>query len=265
MSSSSGSVAFDRAADFYDRTRALPPEVFESVLRLLRQELNGRGRCLEIGVGTGRIALPLAEAGVEMAGVDISSPMLAKLVEKAGGRSPFPVAAADATRLPFPEDVFGAAVACHVLHLIPEWRRALAELVRVVSRGGVVLIDPGSFGEEGLRTEIRRRLMQEAGRRTLHAGLNDLPSLDEAMGRAGAVFRELPPITYRNTRPLEEVVSAFEDNIYAFTWSLDDVTRRRAAARVRTWAAKRFGPLDEPFVMESKITWRAYDLPDWSL
>lgn len=265
MSSSSGSVSFDRAADFYDRTRALPGEAFDQVLRLLRQELSGRGPCLETGVGTGRIALPLAEAGVEMAGVDISSPMLAKLVEKAGGRSPFPVAAADATRLPFPEDVFGAAVACHVLHLIPEWRRALAELVRVVSRGGVVLIDPGSFGEEGLRTEIRRRLMQEAGRRTLHAGLNDLPSLDEAMAGAGARLRELQPITYPNTRSLDEVIRAFEDNVYAFTWSLDDSTRRRAAARVRTWAAERFGPLDEPRVMQSTITWRAYDLPDWSL
>ena len=56
----SDSVSFDRAASFYDATRALTPEAMAAVQALLRSELQGRGRCLEIGVGTGRMALPLA-------------------------------------------------------------------------------------------------------------------------------------------------------------------------------------------------------------
>src|SRR2546423_11010187 len=138
-----GSIAFDQAADYYDRTRRLDPHVHAAVIDLLAGELRGRGRCLEVGVGTGRIALDLHRAGVPMAGVDLSRPMLDRLVEKAGGTAPFPLAVADATALPARRHAVGAALACHVLHLIPRWREAADELARVVAPGGVVLVDIG--------------------------------------------------------------------------------------------------------------------------
>ncbi len=46
-----------------------------------------QGSALELGIGTGRIALPLAEAGVCIEGVDASEAMIAKLRSKAGGAS----------------------------------------------------------------------------------------------------------------------------------------------------------------------------------
>src|SRR6267154_2367198 len=112
--SSSGSVNFDRAAGFYDSSRTLSPEGEAGVTQLLGAELAGAGRCLEIGVGTGRIALPLHRSGIPMAGVDISPLMVDRLVAKAGGRHPFPLALADATALPFADDTFGAGLAAHV-------------------------------------------------------------------------------------------------------------------------------------------------------
>ena len=68
--------------------------------------------------------------------------MLAKLVEKAGGASPFPLVHGDATRMPFADDAFGGAYLRWVLHLIPDWRDALVEVVRVVAPGGVLLVVP---------------------------------------------------------------------------------------------------------------------------
>jgi SAM-dependent methyltransferase len=47
--------------------------------------LAGRGRALELGIGTGRIALPLARRGVEVHGVDLSRAMVARLRAKPGG------------------------------------------------------------------------------------------------------------------------------------------------------------------------------------
>jgi SAM-dependent methyltransferase len=47
-------------------------------------ELAGAGRALELGVGTGRIALPLAERGVPVHGIDLSEAMLARLRAKPG-------------------------------------------------------------------------------------------------------------------------------------------------------------------------------------
>ena len=48
-------------------------------------ELAGPGPALELGVGTGRIALPLAERGVEVQGIDASEAMVARLRAKPGG------------------------------------------------------------------------------------------------------------------------------------------------------------------------------------
>lgn len=48
-------------------------------------ELAGTGPALELGIGTGRVALPLAERGVEVHGVDASEAMVAKLRAKPGG------------------------------------------------------------------------------------------------------------------------------------------------------------------------------------
>jgi hypothetical protein len=49
------------------------------------QELAGGGPALELAIGTGRIALPLAATGVRVDGIDFSEPMVAKLRSKPGG------------------------------------------------------------------------------------------------------------------------------------------------------------------------------------
>jgi len=60
------------------------PEVLEPTVELLVELARG-GRALELGIGTGRVALPLAERGVEVSGIDLSRAMVAKLREKPGG------------------------------------------------------------------------------------------------------------------------------------------------------------------------------------
>src|SRR5512133_58721 len=48
-------------------------------------ELAGDGRALELGIGTGRIALPLAQRGVPVHGIELSKAMTARLRQKPGG------------------------------------------------------------------------------------------------------------------------------------------------------------------------------------
>jgi SAM-dependent methyltransferase len=48
-------------------------------------ELAGPGQALELGIGTGRIALPLARRGVPVHGIDLSRAMVARLRDKPGG------------------------------------------------------------------------------------------------------------------------------------------------------------------------------------
>src|SRR5437660_5397368 len=60
------------------------PALVDPVVDLL-VELAGRGRALELGIGTGRIALPLAQRGVPVHGIELSKAMVARLRAKPGG------------------------------------------------------------------------------------------------------------------------------------------------------------------------------------
>jgi SAM-dependent methyltransferase len=78
----------DRWAEIYD-TWQLPADFDtdpSSAVAFLR-ELAGTGIALELGIGTGRVALPLARAGVEVHGLDVSEAMVAKLRAKPGGEA----------------------------------------------------------------------------------------------------------------------------------------------------------------------------------
>lgn len=74
-----------RIAEGYDATstKMFEPEIVDPVVDFLA-DLAGSGHALELGVGTGRIALPLSARGVPVHGIDISSAMVEKLREKRG-------------------------------------------------------------------------------------------------------------------------------------------------------------------------------------
>ncbi|MDQ0909753.1 SAM-dependent methyltransferase [Streptomyces canus] len=70
----------------YDESTAdmFAPDAVEPAVALLA-ELAGEGRALELGIGTGRIALPLAARGVDVHGIELSRAMANRLRDKPGG------------------------------------------------------------------------------------------------------------------------------------------------------------------------------------
>ncbi|MGH2722080.1 MAG: methyltransferase domain-containing protein [Actinomycetota bacterium] len=252
------SVNFDRAAGYYDRSRGYPTAVEAEVTAVLVAALDGRERCLEVGVGTGRIAIPLHRAGVRMVGVDISPRMLEKLLEKSGGRPPFPVGVADATALPFGPGSFGATLAAHVLHLIPHWRAVVAEMARVLGPGGIVLVNLTGGGGE-LRVALRDRFVVAGGLERTHLGVVDAEELDAAFARMGLRGRDLPAVESRSSVRLEDFIARLERGEHSYAWRMDDPARHRAADSVRAWARERYGSLTEPQPALELIRWRAYE------
>jgi SAM-dependent methyltransferase len=256
------SVPFDRAAPFYDASRDTESDDTRREAQLVASELAGRDRVLEIGTGTGAIGLRLHEAGHRLVAIDLSMPMLRRLVQRAGGAVEFGLLQADATRMPFDDDAFDGAVARWVFHLIPNWTDALAEVARTVRPGGVFLINTGG-AFQGPWAEIRARMGQEIGRELRPVGLvwQDFDSLDAAAERVGLRPRDVPRITVRDDEPLEEFLHGIEQNHYSWLWPLSDEERLRALATVRPWAEARYGPLDRAIASEVEVVWRAYDLP----
>jgi SAM-dependent methyltransferase len=73
----------DRIADVYDDLPTHPDDADDAVTSLA--ELSEGGPVLELGIGTGRLALPLTRRGLAVSGIDASEAMVAKLREKPGG------------------------------------------------------------------------------------------------------------------------------------------------------------------------------------
>jgi SAM-dependent methyltransferase len=78
----------ERVAATYDESSAemFEPGVVGAAVGVLA-ELAGGGRALELGIGTGRIALPLARRGIPVHGIDLSRAMVARLRAKPGGEA----------------------------------------------------------------------------------------------------------------------------------------------------------------------------------
>jgi ubiquinone/menaquinone biosynthesis C-methylase UbiE len=119
--------------------------VHDAVLRVLSSE--PCTRVLDIGCGTGLLAERVAAMPAigTVVGCDFSAGMLAHAAERFAGaadrkRAPVRLVRGDATRLPFADAVFDAAVSTEAFHWFPDQNAALRELHRVLRPGGRLLL-----------------------------------------------------------------------------------------------------------------------------
>ena len=253
-----GSVSFDRAAEFYDATRPTAAYAIEGAVGVLDRHLPAGEPTLEIGVGTGALAVPLSARGRRIVGLDLSEAMLRKLIEKDPAGS-VPVVRGDATQLPFSSGAFGGAYGRWVLHLIPAWPASVAELCRVVRPGGSVALDPGGYSGEW--REVWLRTLAELGAGSQPSGLDitrDEASLDEAFAAGGAELVGTDAVQVAYEGSLSTFFDNAEQRVYSWTWRVDDDDLHRGIAAARAWAADRYGDVDVPFEPLASHPWRVY-------
>ena len=125
------SVSYDKQMRFYDRLLA------DSRPWVCAQ---ATGHTLEVAIGTG-LNLPFYPPGVELTGTDLSPGMLGVAQTRARqlGRV-VDLREADAQALPFPDASFDTVVCTFSLCAIPDERRAVSEMTRVLRPGGLLLL-----------------------------------------------------------------------------------------------------------------------------
>jgi ubiquinone/menaquinone biosynthesis C-methylase UbiE len=253
------SLSFDRAAGIYDATRGLPAGTLAAVVEVLANELRSRPVCLEIGVGTGRIALPLHDAGVALLGADVSVPMLERLLANAGGRSPFPLMRADVTALPLAAASVDAVLASHVLHLIPAWQAVVDESRRVLRPGGALLVDFGG-GPAAPWSKDAAAIMRRHAIDRRRPGVSNPHKVASYLG-GRAELRPLAPVSMTLPRSLAEDLDEWEHQIHSWTWPYSAEQMAAACGEVRRWAIGEGLSLDTPVELRRTIQWWAYDIP----
>jgi len=252
------SISFDRAAGFYDATRGLPQKHADELTEMLVAEIGAGRRVLEIGVGTGRIARPLQAAGVDVMGIDLSPAMLQRLADNAGGRAPFPVLVADATRLPFADASYDVVVASHVFHLIPDWRHAADEVLRVLRPDGRLLVDFGGGAEMPWRG-VLDEVMRTHGIERIRPGANQPDELADYYADRAAK-RPLPVLTVPFQRSIAEDVRDTEKQIFSWSWPYTAEQMKAAADELRARAERAGFVIDAPEPGDYRLQWWAFDV-----
>lgn len=240
--------SFDPIAPWYDRTRILEPRSADRALRFLARRFPPRlyPQALEIGIGTGRIAFPFSAHGYRVVGVDISAEMLRHLLARANASlSPRPrVVRGDARRLPLRSAAFDVVYWVHVLHLVPGWRRALREALRVARPGGVLL---GMWTEGGrdipALSRFYRRCAREMGWPAPRLGVRRSETAFAYLASQGCRVVRVPRRWRWSTEvPVEEALGYLDARVFSTVRYLPLSAHRRIMRRVHGWARATFGP-----------------------
>ena len=196
-------------------------------------------RCLDLGCGAARNALPLAAMGFHVTGTDLSMPMLNAARARAQREGPaLPVEFIDApiAPLPFADATFDLIVAHGIWNLArsgAEFRAGVAEAARVAKPGA------GLFVFTFSRHTVADDAQPDPGESFVFSSWNGEPQcflseaqLIEELARAGFVRDETGPLTEYNRPTPGAVRVSGPPVIYEGTWSLQPPnTRQQRAGR----------------------------------
>jgi phosphatidylethanolamine/phosphatidyl-N-methylethanolamine N-methyltransferase len=133
-------AAYARWAPVYDAVFTL---VLKPGRKAATEAINRLGgRVLDVGVGTG-LELPMFDSNVRLVGIDLSDPMLEiarNRVARQNLANVEDLRVMDAMNLEFEDGAFDAVVAPYVVTTVPDPRRTLEEMARVVRPGGEIVI-----------------------------------------------------------------------------------------------------------------------------
>ena len=240
---------FDRVADIYDATRGFTPEAERAIgdrLAALLRAYAPEPSVLEIGVGSGRVAVPLAARGIRMTGIDISAQMLAKLRSK---RRDIGVALAEASRPPFRVASFDAALFVHILHLVPDAEATLSATITCLRPGALVLSCHHSYetGPAGKAADRLREIIEEVTSRPARAHGRHYRTtrvFDDFLQARGANFERFDAAGWVERSTARALVADVAAQTHSNTWSIPDAAMPEILRRFAPEAESIYGGLD---------------------
>lgn len=245
---------FDRIADVYDETRrALDQETLKGIKEMLT-----RHQCrsiLEIGVGTGRVSVPLLKAGYDVTGMDISIRMMEKAQEKGVPN----LVLAEGSKAPFQNASFDATLMAHVFHLLQDPISVMCEAARL-SRVGIFALfrkrNPGERrwgfstygGSNNFADENERKIIEERRERLRKIaekyGVKWDPSQHlRNWEKEDEILETIPPDDLKVVSDLmvdvnfEEHLSRLEKGAYGSISRIPEEMRKEIVSEMRSFAA----------------------------
>lgn len=254
------SLSFDNMVRLYDETRIFDRECFESALDYIVERFPPRAftNVLEPGIGTGRIAIPLAKRGYRVTGVDISEEMLAflkkRLVSSEKSSRVF-YQRGDVTRLPFPDETFDMAIVTHLFYFIGDWERAADEILRVVRKGNpIVLMHTGTGTEIPFLNERYKELCAQYGHPVEAIGVKSTGEVVDYYKDLGfCAERVSERWRWVSDIKLDRALGYIGSRAYSFTTFASDNIHSKVVEKLRCELKSQFGSLREAVEVPNQV------------
>jgi ubiquinone/menaquinone biosynthesis C-methylase UbiE len=272
------SLSFDPVAHVYDATRGYPTGVAQQIAQSIANTVQAtpHTKFLEVGIGTGRIAFPLAARGHMYTGVDISERMVEQLEAKLAGygwqeqvqpwgslpdentsaaplvrrfmqgeqRASVRLVMADMTALPFHAASFDVAIAVHVFHLVDDWQKALSEVLRVLHPGGLFLHcwDEHKVSDKRNIAQTWESIVRELGGDVRRSGASNAGiDVTRWLQEHGLHPQELRIVKWESAMTPRQSLENITKRSWSRTWMVPDDLFAASVQRLEQWANEQFG------------------------
>ncbi len=196
---------FNEMATVYDARPPYPVRLVDGVAELANEV--GR-RVIDLGAGTGHLALPLAERGLDVVAIEPARTMLERLRQATAERGvPIRAVHAAAEALPFAEPCFDLAVIADAMHFV-DAELVAGELRRVLVPGGALVVVTCDLGDGPFMARVRQLLesMSDRRPRDTNQAIRHLAALaDVRLGRPWCVDDTTPV----DVATLERILRSF--------------------------------------------------------
>ncbi|MER3442747.1 MAG: SAM-dependent methyltransferase [Armatimonadota bacterium] len=256
-------------AHAYDRTRYHPPEVSGRIATAITAPVERVFRephFLEVGAGTGRIAVPIIARGYRYTALDINSAMLEVLRNKvAGVARKARLVEGDARELPFERESLHAVIVVHFWHLLDDWQVALRESLRVLKPGGFLFEgwDQSEGESEDWRIQQKwAEILARLGYR-LERGRHQqrLAEVERALRQSGLDPKAKPVADWIEPRSPRSSLEIIRDRLYSFTQAVPEEVFRPSVAELEQWVMDTYPDPDLEHPTHWKFVVRAARMP----
>ena len=152
---------WDRNAGRYDRFMRKDRAAYDESYELIRPEVKAK-TVLELATGTGLIAKHIVNAAAHIEATDASAEMILE-AKRDNQSAKLHFSVQDMFRLPYADKSFDVVIVSNALHIVPQPKKALAEIRRVLKDNGVLIAPTFTHGNSTLRGRLKLFFMKLVG------------------------------------------------------------------------------------------------------
>ena len=191
------SAFWDNIAERYAKQPVKNPDAFEAKIAITKSHMKPTDVVLDIGCGTGSLALRLAESALHVHGLDVSSEMIRIANDKAQAQQvenvTFHTGPFDEGFATLEAESLDGICAYSLLHLVEDRSAALAQIFRMLKPGGFFISSTVCLGESWVPYRPLLWVMRKLGKAPT-VMIFDKRTLEEDLQRAGFTDLSQPDV-----------------------------------------------------------------------